>query len=82
MLLTVTNNTAAPLELGFPVGRTIASLASVTLGVSIRDMEHGEDIGDPAYKRLDLLAQKGDITLSIAADAQNTSILNAARASA
>jgi len=78
MLLTVTNNLATAQTVGFPINRTLAAGASVQLGVSIRDLEHGEDVGDVAWRRLDALARKGDLTLVLAADANEDSILNTA----
>ncbi len=78
MLLTVTNNLAVAQTVGFPINRTLAAAASVQLGVSLRDLEHGEDVGDPAWRRLDALVRKGDLTLALAVDANETSILQAA----
>lgn len=82
MLLTVTNLTAAPLEVGFPINKTLAASGdpgdSVELGVSEADLEEGNQQGDPAYKRLNLMRQEGKISMAIAADAANSSILDEA----
>lgn len=80
MELTVTNQLSTSLAIGFPLNVTLGPNGggsdSVTRGVSERDLLHGEDQGDPAYKRLNLLRQKGDITMSIAADANTTDVLD------
>ena len=78
MIATVTNLQAVPLELGYPFNLTLTesggALDSVALGVSERDLQQGEDQGDPAWKRLNLLKQEGKITLVIAADANTTDV--------
>ena len=82
MIITIENQTAAPLEVGFPINKTLAANGDpgddAILGVSGRDLLHGEDIGDPAYKRLNLLKQQGSITMSIAVDANDENILDEA----
>lgn len=79
MLVTVTNLLAVPLALGFPFNRTLEASGgadSVSLGVSERDLLHGEDQGDPAYKHLNLLKQQGSITIAVAEDVNNTNLLD------
>jgi hypothetical protein len=82
MLLTIENQTAEDLEIGFPFNRTLGPNGdpddALTLGVALRDLTHGEDVGDAAYKRLNLLRQEGKITMSIASDAQTQDILDEA----
>lgn len=80
MLLTIENQTAEDLEIGFPIARTLGPNGdpddAVTLGVSDADLRAGEDKGDPAYKRLDLLKQQGAITIAIAPDPSSTATLD------
>jgi len=82
MIITIENQLAEPLDIGFPINRTLAANGDpgddVILGVSERDLMHGEDQGDPAYKRLQLLKQKGSITMSVAADSDDESIIDEA----
>lgn len=82
MLLTIANLTAAPLTIDYPFNRTLAAAGdpgdSLQLGVGIDDFVEGEDKGNPAYKRLNLLRQEGKVTLTLAALATDTSILEAA----
>lgn len=82
MILTVTNQLAETLDIGFPLNVTLAANGdpgdSVALGVSVEDLTKGEDQGDSAHKRLNLLKQKGSITMSIAADADEQGILDEA----
>lgn len=78
MLLTVTNLLAVPLAIGFPINRTLEASGgadSVSLGVSERDLIQGEDQGDPAYKRLNLLRQEGSISMSTAEDSDSSDLL-------
>lgn len=78
MILTVTNLSASPVEIGYPINRTLdesgGAVDSVALGVSEADLQHGNAQGKPAFKELDLLAQKGVISMSLANDAQASSI--------
>lgn len=82
MIITIENQNAEPLEVGFPINRTLAANGDpgddAILGVSMRDLMHGEDQGDPAWKRLNLLKQSGQITMSIAVDALDANILDQA----
>jgi hypothetical protein len=79
MIMTVTNLSATdPLVVGFPINRTIPASGNVALGVSVRDLMFGEDIGDPAYKRLDELARKGLATVAVAVDANDNNVLDKA----
>jgi hypothetical protein len=79
MFLTVTNLTASPLAVGFPVSRTLAASGdpgdSVTLGVSREDLLFGEDQGRPAFKELDMLVQKGKATVTVDADSLESSVM-------
>lgn len=78
MILTIENQLAVPLTIGFPINKTLGANGAaddqVDLGVSERDLQFGEDQGDPAWKRLNFLRQTGQITMSIAADANTTDI--------
>lgn len=82
MIATVVNQLAVPITIGFPFNRTLTenggSDDTLVLGVSERDLEFGEDQGDPAWKRLDRLRQIGSITLALAADANVTGVLDEA----
>lgn len=81
MLLTIENQTDEDLEIGFPINRTLGPNGdpddAVTLGVAVRDILHGEDVGNPAYKRLNLLRQEGKITMSVAVDPTTSDISDA-----
>lgn len=83
MIITIQNQTASELALGFPCNVTLDALGGAVDtfvgGVSMADLKEGDaGKGDPAYKRLNLLAQKGYITMAIAADANDTNILDEA----
>lgn len=82
MILTVENQTASPLAIGFPINRTLGPNGDpddeFVGGVSMEDLVFGEDQGDTAHKRLNLLKQQGDITMSIATDANEEGILDEA----
>ena len=82
MIITVQNQTAEPLAIGFPLGVTLDALGGAadtfTGGVSMADLVEGEDKGDSAFKRLNLLKQEGKITMSIAVDANDDNILDEA----
>jgi hypothetical protein len=82
MIITVQNQTAAELAIGFPLGVTLDALGGAVDtfvgGVSMRDLVEGEDKGDSAFKRLNLLKQEGKITMSIAVDANDDNILDEA----
>jgi hypothetical protein len=82
MILTIQNKTALPLAIAFPIQRTLDAFGgahdTVALGVNMRDLVHGEEKGDSAYLRLNLLRQKGTITMSIAANATTSDILDQA----
>ena len=81
MLVTVTNLTAAELTLGYPFNTTLdasgGASPSVTGGVSDADLRQGEDKGDPAYKRLNLLKQQGKISIFIEGDPNSSNLLDA-----
>lgn len=78
MILTVQNQLATPLEIGFPINRTLTenggSADTFVGGVSLEDLKFGEDRGDSAHKRLNLLKQEGKITMSIAVDPDDGSV--------
>jgi len=82
MLLTVTNLLTTELAIGFPLNVTLTENGgakdAVTLGVSMRDLKEGEDKGDPAYKRLNLLRQDGSVTMTVAVDATTSDVLDEA----
>lgn len=82
MLLTIANLTTEPLEIGYPFNRTLGAAGEaddeLQLGVGINDLTEGDLHGNPAYKRLNLLRQEGKVTLTLAALATDTSILEAA----
>ena len=78
MILTVTNLSASPVAIGYPINLTLdesgGAVDSVALGVSEADLQHGNAQGKPAFKELDLLAQKGVISLALADDSDATSV--------
>lgn len=82
MLLTVVNQLAVPLTVDFPVGVTLEASGGADTygphGVSMRDLMHGEDQGHPAWKRLDLHRQKGELTVAIIVDGDDANILDVA----
>jgi len=83
MILTVQNQLATPLPIGFPINRTLdpngGAADTFVGGVSMADLMEGDvPKGDPAFKRLNLLEQEGKITMSIAVDANDTNILDEA----
>jgi len=79
MLMTVTNLTSAELAIGYPINRTLAASGdpgdSVTLGVSREDLLFGSEEGRPAHKELDLMVQKGQITVATDANTGDTSVM-------
>ena len=82
MLLTVVNQLATPLFVDFPVNVTLEANGGADTfgpqGVSMRDLMHGEDQGHPAWKRLDLHAQKGELTVTLVVDGDDANILDIA----
>jgi hypothetical protein len=83
MILTIVNQLAVPLAIGYPVNRTLTenggSYDTFVGGVSMADLLEGDvPQGDAAYKRLNLLEQEGQIAMSIAVDANDTNILDEA----
>lgn len=75
MIATVTNLQSTAIEKGglpFPFNQAALDANgggndSVALGVNEHDLLYGEDFGDPAWKRLNLLVQEGKISVSFAA---------------
>jgi len=84
MIATITNLLAVPLEVGYPFNVTLTenggAADNAVLGLSERDLQFGEDQGDPAWKRLNLLKQIGSVTLTLAADAVSTDVQDEANA--
>jgi hypothetical protein len=82
MIITITNQLATTLDIGFPLNVTLGANGggsdSFTGGVSLQDLTEGNEKGDSAYKRLNLLKQNGSITMSIAVDPNDTDLLDQA----
>lgn len=81
MLVTITNQLAVPLTVGFPFNVTLEASGgadAATLGMTIHDLVEGDVKGDPAYKRLDQLRQIGSLTVGVAVDANDANILDVA----
>lgn len=83
MEMTITNNDAInPLVVDFRglLDRTtIAAGGGASIfGVSLFDLQYGEDTGNPAWKYLDNLVKQGDIVITFAADADQQSVVDAA----
>lgn len=83
MIATVTNlSSTDAVVVPFPFNVTIAASGNVALGVSMADLFEGEDKGDSAWKRLDEMIHKGQISVAFAADAQAVGVVDAANATA
>jgi len=79
MIATVTNlSSTDAVVVPFPFNVTIAASGNVQLGVSMADLYEGEDKGDAAWKRLNDMIHKGQISVAFAADAQNVGVVDAA----
>ena len=80
MLATVTNLSAsASVDVPFPFNRTLAPSGRVVLGVDLADLTNGEEKGNPAYKPLNDMIKKGQITVAYADDALTSNTLDRAR---
>jgi len=82
MIITITNQLATNLTVGFPFNVTLGpngggSDASA-LGMTVQDLVEGDVKGDPAYKRIDRLRQIGSLTVALAADANDANLLDEA----
>ena len=82
MILTVVNQLATSLAVGYPISLTLGpnggGADTAALGVSMEDLLRGEDFGNPAYKRLNLLEQEGKATVAIGVDADDENVLDEA----
>lgn len=82
MLVTIENQLAVPLTVGFPFNVTLdengGTTDSVALGMTIQDFMEGDAKGDPAYKRIDRLRQIGSITVALAVDGTDSNLLDEA----
>lgn len=78
MIATVTNlSSTASVFVPEPFNVTIAASGNVALGVSTADLLRGEDKGRAAWRRLDGMIQRAEITIAYAADAQSVDTVDA-----
>lgn len=80
MIATVTNLSAtASVDVPFPFNRTLAPSGSFALGVNLADLNNGEEKGNPAWKPLNDMIKKGQITVAYADDAATRDTYDRAR---
>jgi hypothetical protein len=82
MIVTITNQLAVPLTVGYPFNVTLTenggAADAAALGMTVHDLVEGDAKGDPAYKRIDRLRQIGSLTVAVAVDANDNNILDEA----
>jgi NADPH:quinone reductase-like Zn-dependent oxidoreductase len=80
MIATVTNLSATDsVDVPFPFNRTLAASGSVALGVNLADLNNGEEKGNPAWKPLNDMIKKGQISVTYADDAATRDTFDRAR---
>lgn len=80
MLATVTNlSSTESVDVPFPFNVTLAASGVKVLGVNIADLNNGEEKGNPAYKQLNDMIKKKQITVAYANDTLSSDTLDLAR---